>query len=148
MASSLNLEPVHHIRLTVTDVERSRLFYTEVLGFEVALAGPPPADDPDHELLVDSLQGGIVLTGAGMLLGLRPADEDRRSTKDRFDPFRVGLDHMSFVVADRAALESAAATLDEHGIPHGVVTDLPPLGLSVLSLEDPDGIQLELTAPL
>lgn len=148
MASSLNLEPVHHIRLTVTDVERSRAFYTEVLGFEVAIDGPPPADDPTHEVLVENLQGGVVLTGSGMLLGLRPADEERRSTKDRFDPFRVGLDHLSFTVADRTTLETAATTLDEHGIPHGVITDLPVFGISVLSLEDPDGIQLELTAPL
>lgn len=149
MASSLKLEPVHHIRLTVSDVERSRVFYTEVLGFEVAVAGPPPADDPDYEVFVENLQGGIVLTGAGgMLLGLRPADEERRSTKDRFDPFRVGLDHLSFTVADRASLAAAAAKLDEHGIPHDVVKDLPIFGISVLSLEDPDGIQLELTAPL
>lgn len=148
MASSLNLEPVHHIRLTVTDVERSRVFYTEVLGFEVAVAGPPPADDPNHEVFVENLQGGIVLTGSGMLLGLRPADEERQSTKDRFDPFRVGLDHLSFRVADRASLAAAAATLDEHGIPHGVLTDLHVFGIAVLSLEDPDGIQLELSAPL
>lgn len=148
MTTSLSLEPVHHVRLTVTDIERSRAFYTDVLGFEVAIAGPPPADDPAHAVLVENLQGGIVLTGAGMLLGLRPADEDRMSTKDKFDPFRVGLDHLSFQVADRARLEAAVETLDAHGIPHGVVTDLPVFGISVLSLEDPDGIQLELTAPL
>lgn len=149
MAISLNLEPVHHIRLSVTDVERARAFYTDVLGFEVAVAGPPGTDDPHYTMFVENLQGGIVLTGAGgMLLGLRPADEERQSAKDRFDPFRVGLDHLSFRVADRASLEAAVATLDEHGIPHGVITDLPVFGISVLSLEDPDGIQLELTAPL
>jgi catechol 2,3-dioxygenase-like lactoylglutathione lyase family enzyme len=30
----------------VTDVDRSRAFYTEVFGFDVALGGPPP-EDPD-----------------------------------------------------------------------------------------------------
>ena len=148
VAISLSLEPVHHIRLTVTDIERSRAFYTDVLGFEVAVAGPPAAADPNYAAFVENLQGGIVLTGSGILLGLRPADEERQSTKDRFDPFRVGLDHLSFKVTDRASLEAAVATLDEHGIPHGVIADLPIFGISVLSLEDPDGIQLELNAPL
>lgn len=148
MAISLSLEPVHHIRLTVTDIERSRAFYTDVLGFEVAVPGPPAADDPNYAVLVENLRGGIVLTGAGMLLGLRPANAERISTKDRFDPFRVGLDHLSFRVADRASLEAAAATLDAHGVPHGTIADLSVFGISVLSLEDPDGIQLELTAPL
>lgn len=36
---------IHHLRLTVTDVERSRKFYTSLLGFEVAVESPPP-DDP------------------------------------------------------------------------------------------------------
>ena len=36
---------IHHLRLTVTDLERSREFYTQLLGFEVAVESPP-ADDP------------------------------------------------------------------------------------------------------
>jgi glyoxylase I family protein len=46
MAVPLSLGPVHHLRLTVTDVERSRAFYTELLGFQIAMDTPPPADDP------------------------------------------------------------------------------------------------------
>ncbi len=37
---------IHHLRLTVTDVERSRQFYTSLLGFEVAVESPPD-DDPE-----------------------------------------------------------------------------------------------------
>jgi Glyoxalase/Bleomycin resistance protein/Dioxygenase superfamily len=40
MAVPLSLGPVHHIRLTVTDVERSRAFYTELLGFQIAMDAP------------------------------------------------------------------------------------------------------------
>ena len=36
MAVPLSIGPVHHLRLTVTDVERSRAFYTELLGFHAA----------------------------------------------------------------------------------------------------------------
>jgi len=66
---------------------------------------------------------------------------------DRFDPDRVGLDHLSFSVASRDDLEHAARLFDEQGVPHGEITRLPSFGIDVLPFEDPDGIQLELTAP-
>jgi catechol 2,3-dioxygenase-like lactoylglutathione lyase family enzyme len=50
MAVPLSLGPVHHLRLTVTNVERSKAFYTELLGFQIAMDTPPPADDPHHDL--------------------------------------------------------------------------------------------------
>ena len=34
------------------------------------------------------------------------------------------------------------------GVEHGEITRLPSFGIDVLSFEDPDGIQLELTAPV
>lgn len=42
----------------------------------------------------------------------------------------------------------AAALFDEQGVEHGEVRDLPDFGIMILSFSDPDGIQLELTAPL
>jgi len=67
---------------------------------------------------------------------------------DRFDPDRVGLDHLSFGVASREDLEQAARLFNEHGVTHGEITRLSSFGIDVLSFEDPDGIQLELTAPV
>src|SRR4051794_11496096 len=123
----LPVGPIHHLRLTVTDVERSIAFYTEVLGFDVAVAGPPPPDDEHHDTLVDSLQGGVILMHEGMFIGLRPVDSDRANAIDRFDPSRVGLDHLSFSVPTRADLEAAIRVLDERGIEHGPVRELAPL---------------------
>jgi glyoxylase I family protein len=80
MAVPLSLGPVHHLRLTVTDVERSRAFYTELLGFQIAMDTPPPADDPHHDLTVDLLQGGIVMSNGDLLLGLRPVDASGPTT--------------------------------------------------------------------
>ncbi|WNV74706.1 VOC family protein [Geodermatophilus sp. DSM 44513] len=37
MTTAPQIGPPHHVRLTVTDVARSRAFYTGVLGFDVAL---------------------------------------------------------------------------------------------------------------
>jgi glyoxylase I family protein len=146
--SHLPVGSVHHVRMAVTDVERSKTFYTEVLGFEVAVDAPPPPDDANHDAIVDSLQGGVILMHQGMFFGLRPVDDERANATDRFDPLRVGLDHISFSVPSRADLEAAAQLLDERGVDHGPIRDLAPLGLSFLAFFDPDGIALELTSPI
>ena len=140
--------PIHHIRMSVTDVDRSKAFYTEVLGFDVALDAPPPPDSEHHDAIVDSLQGGVILMHQGMFFGLRPVDVERTSGPDRFDPFRVGLDHLSFSVPTRADLDAAVQLLDERGVEHGPIRELVPLGLCFLAFFDPDGIALELTAPI
>ena len=133
MSTEITTTGVHHIRLIVTDPIRSRDFYTNLLNFTVAAELPP----------------GFVLTNGNMLLGITsPWDEGLALPNDRFSPNRVGLDHLSFGVANRAELHKAAALFDEHGVEHGEVRDLPPFGITILSFSDPDGIQLELTAPL
>jgi glyoxylase I family protein len=134
---------IHHLRLTVTDLARSRAFYTELLGFEVAVESPPP-DDPAAAEVYKILFGGIVMTRGNLLMGLRPL----APSGDRFDPDRVGLDHLSFSVASRADLEQAVRLFDERGVAHGEITTLAGFGIDVLPFTDPDGVQLELTAPV
>src|SRR3954451_24751374 len=144
MSSPIKVGVPHHMRLTVTDVARSRAFYTEVLRFDVVLEQPPD-DDPDG-VVADTLQGGIMLVNAGVVIGLRPVDAAHAD--DRFDPFRVGLDHLSFAVGSRADLDAAAQVFDEHGVAHGPVREVPAMGMAFLAAFDPDGIALELTAQL
>lgn len=146
--SPLALGPVHHIRLSVNDLERSKAFYTEMLGFAVAMDTLPPEDDQYHALLAENLQGGVVLMNAGTFIGLRPTDPARREAKDPFDPFRVGLDHLSFHVESRAVLEEAQGRLAEWGVPHSGIVELPPFGIALLPFKDPDGIQLEICSPM
>jgi glyoxylase I family protein len=133
---------IHHLRLTVTDLKRSREFYTSLLGFDVAVESPPD-DDPSAGEVFKILFGGCVMTRGNLLMGLRPM----AAAGDRFDPDRVGLDHLSFGVPSRADLEEAARLFDERGVPHGEITTLAGFGIDVLPFEDPDGVQLELTAP-
>jgi len=133
---------IHHLRLTVTDVGRSREFYTSLLGFQVAVESPPPGDPAEAETF-KILFGGVVMVRGNLIMGLRPMAPEA----DRFDPDRVGLDHLSFSVPSRTDLEQAARLLDERGVPHGEITRLPGFAIDVLPFEDPDGIQLELTAP-
>jgi len=134
---------IHHLRLAVTDVQRSRDFYTSLLGFQVAVESPPP-DDPAAAETHRVLFGGVVMSRGNLIMGLRPM----APAADHFDPDRVGLDHLSFGVAGRGDLEQAVRLFDERGVTHGEITRLPSFGIDVLSFEDPDGIQLELTAPV
>lgn len=143
MPNQIATSDIHHLRLTVTDLERSRTFYTGLLGFDVAAESPPP-DDPAAAETFKILFGGVVLSRGSLVLGLRPM----APSGARFDPDHVGLDHLSFGVPSRADLEQAGRLFDEHGVPHGDVTRLESFGIDVLSFEDPDGIQLELTAPI
>jgi glyoxylase I family protein len=143
MAGQIELGGIHHVRLTVTDIKRSREFYTSLLGFNVA-AEAPASDDPKSDPSYPVLWGGVVMARGNYLLGLRPV----AGKGDKFDEDRVGLDHLSFSVESRAALNEAIRLLDERGVPHGEVRELTSFGICVLPFRDPDNIQLELTAPL
>lgn len=55
---------------------------------------------------------------------------------------------MSFAVDSAADHERAADALTGAGIEHGEVIDLTDFGLATLSFQDPDDINIELTAAL
>lgn len=124
---------VHHIALTVSDVRRSRQFYTELLGFTHLTDFGPRA----------------LLHNGSVLLGIGPApDPAQAPANDRFNENRIGLDHISLNVASMADMEAALALLDANDVPHGDILRLDAFGIAVLPFRDPDNIQVELTAPL
>jgi glyoxylase I family protein len=131
--SNITTGAVHHVTLTVTDVDSSTTFYTGLLGFQKAMMFGPRA----------------ILSNGSLVLALTPPpDPTQAITDDQFNENRVGLDHISFGVENRAALEGAIALFDAQGVSHGDIKDLgPDLGIFVLAFRDPDNIQLELTAP-
>ena len=129
---------IAHVRLTVTDIERSRQFYESVFGWPVLLEVPENADEATRNLL-GFLFGGVVYDLGGTLLGLRPV------ATDRFDENRVGLDHIAFRLSSKGELDAAATHLDEVGVQHEPVKDIGPS--YILEFRDPDNIALELTAP-
>ena len=118
-----------HVGLTVRDMDASSEWYRRVLGFRfVRRFGAP--EIPRTLLLHPA---------SGFLIGLyNHADR----SGDLFSPLRTGLDHLAFEVANEPALGEWVDHLDRLGIEHSPVRDL---GHSrFVSLEDPDGIQLEL----
>jgi hypothetical protein len=59
------------------------------------------------------LPPGFVLTNGNLVLGITsPWNASQAVPNDHFSPNRVGLDHLSFGVADRAELYRAAALID------------------------------------
>ncbi len=132
MTNTVATRGVHHVTLTVTDVQRSREFYTTILNFQpIGEFGPR-----------------ILLTNGSMVLAIGPApDPAHVLSDDRFDENRVGLDHISLSVSSRADLDEAVRIFDERGVPHGEIKDLGAGSeLYVLAFRDPDNIQLELSA--
>jgi glyoxylase I family protein len=135
---ALTSTSIAHVRLTVTDIERSRQFYESVFDWPVLLEVPENANETTRDQLA-FLYGGVVYDLGGTLLGLRPV------ATDRFHEDRAGLDHLAFRLGSKDELDTAAAHLDEVGVEHEPVKDIGPS--YILQFRDPDNIALELTAP-
>ena len=133
MSNSISTGGVHHIALTVSDIKRSTEFYTQFMGFQVAVEFEPR----------------IALSNGSLLLVLTPPPDPAQAiANDRLNENRIGLDHLSLSVGSRDELEATADLLAKHDVSHGEIRDLGPgFGIYVMALRDPDNIQLELTAP-
>ena len=129
MGDSITLGSVHHFALRVTNLDRSVAFYQNLFGFQLVVALPDVT----------------ILSNGTLILGLRGQQDTGRN--DRFDEFRVGMDHISFSVGRRDDLDRAVAILDQHSVARGEIEDMGrDFGLYVVACRDPDNIQLELTA--
>lgn len=142
MSSTPIINPTgfHHIRLTVTDIHRSKSFCQLLLGNETAFDFSDLVDEPGVREDPAQFYGGAGFTIGTQLLGLRPVAQPG----DTFDSTRVGLDHVGLQVSSEHELHQAARRLEEAGIPHGDVTSLPVANMTILSVQDPDDINLEL----
>jgi glyoxylase I family protein len=129
---------IAHVRLTVTDIERSRRFYESVFGWPILLEVPKDADAATREQLA-FLFGGVIYTVGDTRVALRPA------ANDAFDENRTGLDHLAFRLGSKAELDSAAHHLDALGVTREPIKDIGVMW--ILEFRDPDNIALELTAP-
>ena len=123
---------VTHVALTVSDLERSRPWYRDLIG------SPPVIDEdtgPFHHV--------VWVLGSQTLVGIHQFHDAHGS--DPFDERRPGLDHVAFACSSRAELEQWESKLGELGIQNGGIVDAP-YG-SGLSFRDPDNIALEFFAP-
>ena len=90
-------------------------------------------------------EANVLLDAHGSLFGLLgPAQETSR--EDRFDPFRVGLDHLALTVANAESLHELKQQLDAVGVRNNGVQDDTLTGARYIAFYDPDGIAWELYA--
>lgn len=116
-----------HVVLTVTDKERAKAFYGDLLGFTI-------------QYEAEYLGGSYYFKVGGVEISL--VQHDRTAPGDRFSEFRVGLDHLSFVAPSLEALHALADKLIAAGVEtNGVETWVN--GKHYVAFRDPDNIQLE-----
>ena len=127
----LQISGYSHVAIRVTDLERARHFYVDVLGLPVLV----------------EIEGVVLVQVGSAAMGIR-ADAEGAKPGDRFDPHRVGLDHVSFAVDTVEQLEQMERDLDAAGVPNDGVHDESALNAKGLVFYDQDGIALELYAYL
>ncbi len=125
----LNAKGLSHLGLRVTSLARAKRFYVDTLGCQ----------------LVREIDGAVLVNMYGILIGLY-GTEARSARDDRFDPFRVGLDHLALTVEDPDTLENLKLDLDAAGVHNNGVEEDPETHDRYISFSDPDGIAWELYA--
>ena len=124
-----DLSGFHHVKLPVSDVDRSRRWYTSVLQLTV-----------DIEFTEEGVVKGLALSDAGRTVHLAL----------RHDPARAaavaGFDPLALAVPTREAVHDWVRRLDELGEPHGGVVTGHRGGAVLVGLHDPDGIEIRLYA--
>jgi catechol 2,3-dioxygenase-like lactoylglutathione lyase family enzyme len=131
-----------HIGLCVTDLERSRRFYEEVFGFQVAFElrtdGPetPKLLRLDAPLVLDA----VYLSLDGLLLELLAFEKSQTPVAPSRVLSEPGLTHISLFVDDLTAVLDAVPKCG------GRVRDDTNIGVAVF-VEDPDGQAIEVIGP-
>lgn len=123
---------VHHVTLTVSDIERSATWYQDVLG---------PADAARRS--GDGWERIRLAWPHGLVIGVTA--HNATTAADSFDHARIGLDHIGLGCASEDEVRAWATRLDELGIDRGPVESVP-YGWAVTA-RDPDGIAIEFFCP-
>jgi glyoxylase I family protein len=118
-----------HVTFTVTDLDRSVAWYQRLFDVQSTREG---------------WSGATLLSMKdGFVVGLKV--HSRTGQGDRFDPTRVGLDHIAWWVESRDQLEGWLRRAVDMGAENSGIV-VAPDGL-YLNVKDPDGTALEFYTP-
>jgi catechol-2,3-dioxygenase len=124
----IRITRIGHVALRVADIERSRKFYSTLLGFEVV------EEDPGH--------GGVfmALEGLSHTIDLFPIPDGQAAPAPT--PGAVGVRHVAFLVDSEQALKDAYLTLRASGV--AIVRAVDHVSQKSVYFHDPDGNLLEI----
>jgi catechol 2,3-dioxygenase len=123
----IRLKKLGHIQLRVADLERSKAFYRDVLGFRVS------EQDPKHGDLFMTLGEDFHTLDMASYDGVETARSQGRP---------LGVAHIAFQVASYEALGEAYRTLLEHGV--RIERAMDHVNQRSIYFSDPDGNRLEI----
>lgn len=133
MGDVASITGIHHLSLTVTELTRSTEWYRTVLGFSI-----------DAEIRTGAFERvRLRHPSHGLTLALTRHLDGRG---DRFDEHRTGMDHVAFSVPTAADVAAWKRHLEALDVPHSEIQDQPEASRAMITLRDPDGIQLEVVA--
>ncbi|MER6910142.1 VOC family protein [Streptomyces sp. NPDC000594] len=125
------LAALHHVGVTVSDLERSVRWYEEKLGMVQWM----------KERFDGGRTAGLMRPGTGVYLGLT---QHESGTGEEFAPHRTGLDHLTFAAGSLEELESWRAHLVSLKVECSEVrVHQEPIAFALFTFSDPDGVALE-----
>jgi glyoxylase I family protein len=122
------LQGYHHVSLSVSDLGKSAEWYRQTLGFETTA-----------EIEGDGFRRTRLRAGNGLTLTLTAHEQQPGGP---FDEHRIGVDHIAFNVGGTEAVQELKGRFEELGVVHSDVKQ-PASGNAMITLRDPDNIQLE-----
>lgn len=125
----MKLNKIHHVAVICSDYNRSKLFYTEVLGLKIASEYYREERD---SWKADCWMGDTYVVE----LFSFPNPPERSSY-----PEAAGLRHLAFEVDNLAA---AVSELDSKGVKHEPIRMDEYTGKQFVFFSDPDGLPIEL----
>ncbi|HEY0608238.1 MAG TPA: VOC family protein [Chitinophaga sp.] len=123
------ISAVHHIAIICADYERSKAFYTQVLGLQIV-----------REVYREERRSwklDLALNGHYIIELFSFPDPPSRPSR----PEAQGLRHLAFTVQD---IEQTVSALQQHGVLTEPIRVDPYTGKRFTFFTDPDGLPLEL----
>ncbi len=122
MAISPITPGIHHINLRCADLNISKNFYQNTMGFPILIAA--------EELFAFSI-GNVFIV-------FKAAEKGAQ-----FNPFTIGTDHIAMACEEEEELNRVAQALTEAGVENSGVKVDPTLHKMYVAFKDPDLIQWE-----
>ena len=122
MAINPKTPGIHHINIRSSNLSVSRKFYSDVLGFPIAL---------ENDELFAFPVGGVFIV-------FKKAADDTQ-----FNPFTIGTDHIAIACESEEELNRVAKGLSDANIENTGVKLDPTLQKLYVAFKDPDRIQWE-----